>query len=788
MSPWCSSKQLGYVLRHRISFACLFDTEQGICFDALHNQSLTRLVTLALGIIVGIAVSDTARLHLVWEDFGDKVERVPVTIKDDLNATDALSSLSGDATVAYEKAKTTKRDEDTAEKSRKQSTAAWIAAQRQPSTSRATSRLASPTTNYRGSKLPSLSGLETRSQTSVPSVRAIKDAEYLASLTPLPPDSISESIDIGIHPPSDISRVSSPTIKEAPVLPLQSDIPAAEPSRPRTPKATVETVSSSEPTDRQPTPSLSQRSTNRFPVPTAMEMQSSVRVEEREPSVRAPSEHRHSPSPRRSASRMSAQPPPEIVEDDSPITHSYPTPSFAYHFPNVEAPSRSARSVASTRMTSRPAADLANAFMAGMRQASGSVYSKHSASRADANVDTTMAHEDAPLPIPQHGKSPRSERVPLDSPQSKREIIINYGSGSTQIYIPPPPSSGMKVRAVPNPVHSEGLQLHTHVEPSVSGRRSPVSPQPIIEEMSTVSKSAHSPSRHSRSRSVASNLDLETVPPDYDDDNAGTEKRSRPTSGEQSSEPQRPGRFNLREAWRDPPSSPSLCYSGHFIRNEDAIFDPSMNTLEADLMDRNLRPRSRSTRRMSESSNSRRPLLQSRSRSVASARTPKLDHAEVESTSKNGYLKSPAVVEIDRPSEEWFPNGEKQKSNYNPSIHSYRDPHEDLASSVMEHPHHRTSTLLSSSTIAESVLTRGPSANLIVEAQDTRECARDLERQAKELKQQAREAQKQNQPRLVFTLSHEMQTMSSKAQKLHKKADKLFYAGVSTHCIVICAF
>lgn len=726
---------------------------------------------------MGIAVSDTARLHLYWEDLGERVERVPVKIEDDLNVTDALSSFSGGITVVSEK----KKDEQTTEKVRKRSTAAWIEAQRRPGTSRSTTRVASTTTNYRHSKLPSLSGFDTHSSVPSISTRALRDAEYLATLTPLPPSSIADSIEIGVHPPSSISRFSSPTVKNVPELPVHqiapddTDVRQRPSYRPRTPKATVETVSSSDDTEMQPIPLVSQPHERHSPRPAVEELPTSQIPEEREFSVHAPSAYQ-SPSHRRAASsQRQATVQPEVVEVHSEDNQqSYPTPSFAYHFPHLPAPSQSARSVHSTRMTTRPAADLGTAFIDGMREQAGSMFSRRPASRAGV----ASVRGDDPLPVPMYAsKSPRSERVPLDSPHSKREIIVNYTEGSTQIYIPPPPSSGKNVREASHFDHSEGLQLQTHVDVPVTGHQSPSSAQSMTEEISVVSKSKTSIKDRSRpkSMSIRSYPDLETVPStDHEKLGIKAEKPSRSTSGEISSETQPPSSFHLRTAWRDsiPPPSPSLEYSGHIIEDDDAIFDPGADIIERESKGRSTGSRPSHTRRMSESSSSRLPSLKARSRSIASAHTrmPHIETTDVDSVSKCD-LKSPALVETDQPSTEWFPPGLRQPSTSYQPERLYNNTIDNLSSDSYKHSNHQGSAIQSPPTTS-SALSRGTNAELTTSSSKSRTDARYIQTQIKELKIQRHQAQNDNKHTDIVALDHEIQTLSERLRKLNRKTDR----------------
>ncbi|KAL5524038.1 hypothetical protein ACEPAG_8211 [Sanghuangporus baumii] len=495
----------------------------GVCFDALYHGTPARLISLALGTVLGVLLSDTAGLHTLWDDLGDNVQEKlkDLDFKDDLDSPDVLSEFSEDVTVVYEE-----RPTALSPRTRKMTTTEWIAAQRKArehrsSKSATTTRRPSASMNISTDLDRSilLSGFDTQTQvttrtapsrtTQTQSSRARRDRELLESMTPLPPPSAPSvarytdiDINIDVFSPSVATRISSPTIKteiieEPPVrgtnegtainIPKNTSkmssppksrasrshrssrresLPASAKPEPTHP-AVVQSLSSSSsseieragPTEFNPHNAFSEHSTNLYP---------------RSQTPR--SRHTHTGTERTSFSPYipprpadSTREPTIISAHESHSAHVLPEdPNLDHVAVEVLSSWNDGHYARSVQPKSRPSTRHSERFVEEPGEPSvHGTQSRHTTIPSQGSVRPGSRVGEGTQGYVQSEASQRySERPASHSPGP--EVIIDYSGETTRIYIPPPAESGINVRIVPRAEETQAEQGLSEVDNSGS--------------------------------------------------------------------------------------------------------------------------------------------------------------------------------------------------------------------------------------------------------------------------------------------------------------------------------
>lgn len=709
----------------------LIDVILGTCFDAIFQVSTEKLVALALGGGIGILVADT--LPSIWEDYGEsKLGISSVEIKEDYDATDALTEFSEDVTYIYEEYTI----------SRPLTTAAWIASQRKRRSEKSTSMAPTGISSSAGRNLLT-STIDTPTRLSRLSTKAHRDDDPLLvatelTATPSPAPSVSKSINIDIHPPSVASKSSVSTVKAkgtahgtSPEI-IETSIRAGSRQGSRH-SAWISTVSSSS------SSSKSSKSTSTSHTPTR-------------PNINKVDNPAQNVTPSRGMMESSF---PEILTPPN-IPQSVGGRSSLHTLSHSHTRSQSRSRSRSRSRVSRSVA--ASAIRSPYVQRSRSqTYGSERLARSSSR----LAHENRDnLKTPiggtyLHASPIRSTRAV--SPN--REVIINYTDDATQIIIPPPSPSpikepGFNVKIIPN-----ANEINMDVQPIEPENQDSLGLRGVVIDATMTPQ-----------RSQASFPELSTVPPEEERRSEGTLHRS--SHGHTSSEPRAPSVFKLKTAWRDTttPPSPSVdSYAGRSgkpfpIHDGEDI----AQTYDFEI--------AKSTASVNNdgggSDNSNHPLLVREHRfSMNSAFTSSRGRRGI-NTLDMDYDNENLLGEAKSPSIEFYhPNG----SGSGVVV----DDRDERTTSSHRYPNVRGRTrsrsLNTTSTIPESAISRERTAAIIIEAQELRKQAREEEARIKDLQQERKEAQERGQHTFAFKLGHEIENSKEKVRSLYRKAEKRLY-------------
>ncbi|KAL5528176.1 hypothetical protein ACEPAF_7312 [Sanghuangporus sanghuang] len=488
----------------------------GVCFDALYHGTPARLISLALGTVLGVLVSDTAGLHTLWDNLGENVQEKlkELDFRDDLDSPDVLSEFSEDMTVVYEERATA-----LSPRSRKMTTAEWIAAQRKAreqrsSKSATTSRRASASMNISTDldKSILLSGFDTQTQvttrtspsrtTQTQSSRARRDRELLESMTPLPPPtapSVARNTDIDINidvfSPSVATRISSPTIKTEII---------EEPSVRGTHEGIAINISKDASKMSSPPKSCasrSHRSSRRESLPASVKPESTHPAVVQPLSSSSSETERAGPAEHNSRSAISERFGRSTAQHLRPQTprsrHTHtgtertsfspfipPRPADSTREPTIISAheSHSAHVLPEDPDLDHVAAEVLSSWNDGLHARSVRSKSRVSTRHSERFVEeelgepsvhgtqsrrTTIRSEGSVRPESRVGEgtqaymeseaSNRHTERPA-SPSLAPEFIIDYSGETTRIYIPPPAETGINVRIVPRTEETQAGQ------------------------------------------------------------------------------------------------------------------------------------------------------------------------------------------------------------------------------------------------------------------------------------------------------------------------------------------
>ncbi|KAL5484938.1 hypothetical protein ACEPAI_7580 [Sanghuangporus weigelae] len=489
----------------------------GVCFDALYHGTPARLISLALGTVLGVLVSDTAGLHTLWDDLGENVQEKlkDLDFRDDLDSPDVLSEFSEDVTVVYEERATA-----LSPRTRKMTTTEWIAAQRKArehrsSKSATTSRRASASMNISTDLDRSilLSGFDTQTQvttrtTQTQSSRARRDRELLESMTPLPPPSAPSvarntdfDINIDVFSPSIATRISSPTIKteiieessvhgthEGAAINITKDAskifspPKSRTSRSHRSSRRESLPASVKPESTHPAvvQSLSSSSSEtKRAGPTglnphnAFSEQSGHSTNQHLRSQTPRSRHTHTGTERTSFSPFipprpadSTREPTIISAHESHSAHVLPEdPDLDHVAAEVLSSWDDGLYARSVRSKSRASTRHSERFVE--EPSVQGTQSRHTTIRSEGSVrPESRVGEGTQGYVESEASQRYSERPASRSPGP--EVIIDYSGETTRIYIPPPAETGINVRIVPRAEDTQADQGLSEVDNSRS--------------------------------------------------------------------------------------------------------------------------------------------------------------------------------------------------------------------------------------------------------------------------------------------------------------------------------
>lgn len=712
----------------------------GTCFDAIYQVSTEKLVALALGGGIGILCADT--LPVVWDDYAEPT-LTSVKIKDDFDATEALSELSEDVTYSYEEYTIT----------RPITTEAWIAAQRKQRSTKSTSAVPTGVSSSFVRNLQT-SGANTPTRMSRLSTKAqLEDGTLLLTteptVTPSPAPSVSRSsrtINIDVEAPSAASKSSTSTVK--------ASVRAQETTE------AVETRSSRVESRQGSRRSAAKVSTKVSSSSTSSSSRTSIRFQKKGTSTKIDGTSI------------------EILSQ-----HMGFSPSFTGDFSPLNMP-QSVRSRSSLHTLSRSHSQS--------HSRSRSRSYSHSRSRTARSVGTAVKSPHIDKSQPQFLESEniarsssrltniQTERIqtPLGSAYLRttpvrsaravspnREVIINYTDDATKIIIPPPSpfnDPGFNVRIIPQ---VDNLSVNAEIlEPE----------KPNLDSLGLRGVLNDGPP-FSPHRSQASFPELSIVPADEERRSEGTQHHS--SHGHTSSEPQAPSIFKLKTAWRDDdsPLSPSLdSYTGQ-SEKPFPIHDDGNLTQEFEFEVAKSINSLHNDDDKEPSEGSRRPLpVEDRRHSMNTAYTSSLGRRGIGTIDMNYDNAAGLLGETKSPSIEFYhPNGSgtgvvvDDRDERTTSSHRYR----------RVRGRTRSRSFVTSSTVPESILSHGRTAAFITEAHELRKQARNEEARIAALQQERKEAQDRGQHTLAFKLGYEIDIAKEKVRNLYRKAERRMYAG-----------